>query len=128
MSVLEIVQRYRAEQQRGRRQSAIRADLIPRAHRDDERYAGVDLVARGRDLSTLSIGIARLELTPDDLSGDTKAAAQRIGEELKAAGLEEVCRWATDVLFAYSDIPNIAPATETAMFYAWSLSIEGGTP
>lgn len=126
MSILETVQRHRAEQQRIRRETDIGADLIPRAPHDDERYAGVDLAARGRDVGTLRIGVARLKLTPDDLPADLLRIAERIAAELKAAGPDDIGRWATDVLYAYSDIQNISPATEVAMYHAWDSSIDDG--
>ncbi len=124
MSILETVRRRHAELQQRRRETAIGADLIPRAAPDDDRFLGVDLAARGRDTTTLHIGLARLDLSPDDLSTEMKATAERIAEELRAAGPDEIGRFATDVLFAYSDIPNISPATETAMYHTWALAID----
>lgn len=124
MSVLKTVQRHRAELQQARRGTAIGADLIPRAAHNDSRYAGVDLAARGWATDTLHVGLARLTLAPDDLSAANRATAERIARELRAAGPEEIGRWATDVLYAYADVPNISPLTETVMFLAWVLSLD----
>jgi hypothetical protein len=118
MSILKTVQRHRAEQQRTRQEAAIGADVIPRAAHDDDRYIGVDLVARGRDVDTLRVGLARLDLKPDDLPAVLKAMAARIAGELRAAGPEEIGRWATDVLHAYADVPNISPSVEAVMYQA----------
>jgi Asp-tRNA(Asn)/Glu-tRNA(Gln) amidotransferase A subunit family amidase len=124
MSVLQIVQKYRAEQRLSRQENGIGADLIPRARPDDPRFAGVDLVARGQDLQTLRLGVVRLNLSVGDLSPDLRANAERIAKELKRAGSEEIGRWATDVLYAYADLPRITPTVEVAMYYAWALSVD----
>ncbi|HEV2066688.1 MAG TPA: hypothetical protein VGR08_07620 [Thermomicrobiales bacterium] len=123
MSILETVQRHRAERQRLRRETAIGADLIPRGSPDDPRYAGVDLVARGHDLEALCTGTARLARSLDDLPAEWKATAERIAVDLRNAGPIEIGRYATDVLYAYADIPDIAPEVETTMYAAWTLSI-----
>lgn len=123
MSILKTVQRHRAEHQCSRREVAIGADVIPRAAHDDDRYIGVDLVERGRDVDTLRVGLARLDLKPDNLPAVLKAMAERIAGELHAACPEEIGRWATDVLYAYADVPNIAPSVEAVMYQAWALSI-----
>lgn len=120
MSVLELVQRHRASQQRARQEMAIGADLIPRGCSDDTRYAGVDLVVRGQDLHVLRLGIRRLKLSPGDLPAELRATTHRIARELKAAGPEEIGRWATDVLrlcrraehFSFrgsGDVPPLGP-------------------
>lgn len=123
MGVLEIVQPYRAERRERLRATEIGADLIPRATPDDPRYAGVDLVARGRDVMALRSGMARLDRPPRSLPADLREIAQRIARELLAAGPDEIGRYATDILYAYADVPIIAPDVETAMYYAWALAI-----
>jgi hypothetical protein len=122
MSVLERVRHQRTEQRQARRATAIGADLIPRAPVDDERYAGVDLAARGNDLKALRLGLARLAMRPDDLPSEFRAMAERIAGELREAGPEEIGRYATDVLYAYADVPCLSPVVETTMYLAWHLS------
>jgi hypothetical protein len=123
MSILETVQRHRAEQRRIQGKTAIGADLIPRAPHDDSRYADIDLLARGQDIDALLTGIARLDLGFDDLSADLRATVERIARELREAGPEEIGRWATDVLFAYADVSQITSTIEVAMYHAWALSL-----
>jgi hypothetical protein len=106
------------------RSPAIGTDLIPRAGADDPRYAGVDLVARGRDASMLHIGIARLSLTPEELSTQMNSTAERIARELVVAGLEELGHWATDVVYAYGDVPDLPEPVQVAAYHAWSSALE----
>jgi hypothetical protein len=104
--------------------SAIGADLIPRTQPEDIRYAGVDLVARGRDVAMLRLGTARLSLTPDDLSPQLRSVAERIALELRAAGPETIGRWATDVVYAYGEVPDLPEPVQVAAYHAWSLDLD----
>ncbi len=124
MGLLDTVRERLSEQQCLKRQVAIGADLIPRADPGDVRYSGVDLAARSRDLDVLRVGMARLNVTPDDLPSDLRVVAERIANELRSAGPEEIGRFATDALYAYSEVPNLSPMVETAMFLAWMLAIQ----
>jgi hypothetical protein len=103
--------------------AAFGADLIPRAPRDDARYAGVDLAARAHDRDALDMGIRRRQVAPHELPAGMRIPLDRIASELRAAGVEEIGRYATDVLYAYCDVPNLSPALEAAMYDAWALSI-----
>lgn len=124
MAILDTVQQYRADRNQQLRETAIGGDLIPRAEHGDARYAGVDLGDRGRDITMLRIGMRRLTLTPDDLPAVLKAMAERIAGELREAGPDEIGRWATDVLSAYGDVPNLSPHVEVAMYAAWSMALQ----
>jgi hypothetical protein len=127
MSILAAVQRHRAERTARLRATAMGADLIPRAGVDDSRYAGVDLVARGRDVEKVRIGTARLSLTPEDLGPELRATAERIAAELRAAGVEEIGRWATDVVYAYGEMPDLPEPVQVAVYHAWALDLAATT-
>lgn len=123
MSVLEALDNARAARAHRLRATGIGADLIPRSNDGDPRLQGIDLKARGLDHDTRQVGIDRLDMTPDDLSPELRAIAERIGSELRDAGLEEIGRWATDALFAYVRVPNLQESTQVAMHLAWSLAV-----
>lgn len=123
MSILESVMQHRAEQLTARRQTAIGADLIPRAAQDHPRFTGEGLAARARDDAVLRVALSRLPMQSDALPADMRTTAERIAGELSAAAMEEIGRWATDCQYAYSEIRNISPAVESAMFHAWRLAV-----
>lgn len=122
--LVEELKRHKAGLLALLRSPAIGAGLIPRAGTDDPRYAGVDLVARSRDVAMLRIGIARLSLTPDDLSPELRATVERIAQDLAQAGSEELGRWATDVLYAYGDVPDLPEPVQLAAYHAWAIVLE----
>ncbi len=105
------------------RASDIGADLIPRSNHADPRLQGIDLAARGHDHKTRRVGIDRLDMTPDDLSPELRAIAERIGSELRDAGSKEIGQWATDVVLAYARVKHLRESTQVAMYLAWSLAV-----
>jgi hypothetical protein len=123
-ALVEELKRHKDDLLTVLRSSAIGADLIPRASLDDRRYAGVDLVARGRNVAMLRIGTARLALTPDDLSPALREVAERIAYELRMAGPEADGRWATDVVHAYGEAHGLLEPLQVAAYHAWSSALE----
>lgn len=123
MSVMEALDNARAARAHRLRATGIGADLIPRSNYADPRLQVDALKARGLDHATRRVGIDRLDMTPDDLTPELRAIAERIGSELRDAGSKEIGRWATDVLFAYVRVPNLQESTQVAMYLAWSLAV-----